>query len=275
MRKPLAIFLLFPFLLACQNTAGDVPATDLSKPYWIYRNGDLFAADFDNDALSDLTNQDDASSLLTEMKNGTSATFMKTSDTCHACEAFSPTLRKFLKATYADVTIWKALYTNFLENRGALMNYYESLPATDEHPFLQNTPTWYSGSSTKCSLTNWGATSYSDLWKNFFKENTLLPIYRFSHYGAWEKAIAENDVLLYYYDRNDETSLTFYCDTLLPLAKASKKVTYLADVSRMNEEEKPKFQTNFGSQGVVLSYQGKSYSVTSDETKAVVTQYYT
>lgn len=271
-KRVLTYLFLFP-LCACQAES-KVPATDLSKPYWIYRNGDLFAADWEEDTVTDLTHSDPADKLLSEMGDGTAATFIKTSDSCHACQSFEPTLKKFLQTTFVDLICWRAQDNDFLSNRNALLNHYgDKIPQTSDHPFLQNTPTWYSGSIKQCSLTNWGSTSFTELWSHFFAENTLLPLYRFSRYDAWQKAIEDNDALLFWYDREDDVSLSFYQKTLFPLAKSAKKPIYLADVSRIEKTEQNLFRSSFGENDFDLAYRNRTYSLASEEAIQVIQDY--
>ncbi len=69
-----------------------------------------------------------------------------------------------------------------------------------------------------------------------------------------KKGIEENNgALIYFLDNTDLSSVSFYKDTLYPLAKKSSKPTYILDSNRMDSSSIDDAKSYFSSYSLILN----------------------
>ncbi len=271
MKKSFLVLFLPLLLVSCQKS-NDQNTPDETKDFQLIRNGDLLSYEFNDEATyENLGNGLNEKNL--DFSLGEGVTFIYTSQNCHACQAFKDTFVSFIKETNLDIYVLNStttfsnyMYSHFGE---------ENIEKDDEHPFLKNTPSWYYASEKgKVKIANWGAETSKALKRNFFSKASISYIYKFSSIEKLEKGLGNNgDSLIYYLDYENNDSVSFYKDSLFPLAKKSLKKTFVIDSLRLTNEEKITARSYFGEYNLIQSNK-KERASNSSSSLSLIKSYY-
>ncbi len=239
-------------LISCNKT----DTFDTGKDFQLSRNGDLFSLDFTNATYLTISNGLDADEAISSMEFSEGVTFIRTSSTCTSCVNFEETFLSFIQNNMLDISVYAdasnankyaTKYTDYLGE--------ENIEHDEEHTFLNRTPTWYYASKEKgCKIACWGGGNDYFLRTSFFKNASITNIYKFSSINHLKKGIEENgEALIYFLDKNDSSSISFYKNTLYPLAIKSAKPTYIIDSNRMDSSSIADTQAYFSSYSLILN----------------------
>lgn len=253
MKKRFSLILMLPFMLVSCNKN---ETFDVNKDFQLSRNGDLFSFDFTDATYLSVSNGLDADEAIASMELSEGVTFIRTSSTCQSCINFEQTFLSFIQSNMLDISVYAdtaaaskyaTKYIDYLGN--------ENIEHDEEHTFLNRTPSWYYVSKEKgCKIACWGGGNDYYLKTSFFKSASITNIYKFSSVNYLKKGIEENNgALIYFLDKTDLSSVSFYKDTLYPLAKKSSKPTYILDSNRMDSSSIEDAKSYFSSYSLILN----------------------
>ncbi len=291
MKKSLAVlfFLSCLALFSCNkgvdtSNGSSVPHSDTHS--LVDQNGDFLYRD--PRSFADLPNIY-PSGLIKKAEMHTPTIFVNTVFDCSHCQKLEPIFAEAMKKTGFYIETLNRKENPEDQSRENHI-YFQALGEMQSH-YGNETGIGIDGSTPRLYLAKEQTLTYFEgIYDNANNANKFTSylcsifqkteIYHFTSFDAFCKGY-ENDkqsTLTIIIDEANDDALDFYCKTLYPIAKSSKKKLFFIDVRRFNDNDKKDLQTYFSLDSIppTLLYQNESINYFTDQESAVslINRYY-
>jgi len=226
-KRRFSFFILIPLLLA--SCAKESAKTGCP----LETNGDI-ASLSSATTYEEVTLQESAAQLIERMDNGESIAFLFTRSGCHYCLALQSTFVSFLKDNPYQVALFENGILSsgvYFQEANALKKYFGN---TDYD--WGATPTLYVGAKGALHYIGDGGLTYQSLVSGFKSVAYLSSITSFQNYSAYLRYLEAHPTAISFLkdSLSGSAAMTFYAETLYPLAKSSAKPLAILNYGQMD-----------------------------------------